>query len=173
MFRNWKVGKMFMAISNGYEIGQVNMAFIINIVNGVFLDYIATSYMFSEWHLFSLYYLFTNDGYITVGGHHHVSVAGIRSVTLTIILPNSTSKLTFTDTLHIPILEGDLISLGVLHHKDASVQSWEKGLIISKNDDDLFSAILGGSTGIPYQVQCTDLNSKSAYILANTFSMHL
>ena len=97
------------------------MAFIINTINGVFLNYVATSHMFSEWHLFSLYHPLTNDKYITIGGHHYVPIAGIGSVTLTIILPNSTSKLTFTDILHIPTLGADLISLGVLHHKDASV----------------------------------------------------
>jgi len=86
------------------------------------------------------------------------------------ILPNSTSKLTFTDTLYIPTLGADLISLGVLHYKGALVQSWEKG---SKDGDNLFSAILGGSTGTLYQVQCTDLNSRSAHISAGTFSMHL
>ena len=112
---------MLMAISNDHEIGQVNMASIINTVNGVLLDCAVTSHMFSEWHLFSLYHPFTNDKYITIGRHHHVSVAGIGSVTLTMILPNSTSKLTFTDTLHIPTLEADLISLGVFHHKGASV----------------------------------------------------
>ena len=112
---------MLMAISNDHEIGQVNIAFIINTVNGVLLDYAVTSHMFSEWHLFFLYHPLTNDKYITIGGHHHVSVAGIGSVTLTMILPNSTSKLTFTDTLHIPTLGADLISLGVFHHKDASV----------------------------------------------------
>jgi len=69
--------------------------------------------MFSEWHLFSLYHSLTNDEYITVGGHHHVPAVGIGSVTLTMILPNGISKLTFTNILHIFILEVDLISL---HH---------------------------------------------------------
>jgi len=97
------------------------MASIINTVNGVFLDYAVTSHLFLEWHLFSLYHLLTNDKYITVDGYHYVLIAGIGSVTLTMILSNSTSKLTFTDILHIPTLKADLISLGVLHHKDALV----------------------------------------------------
>ena len=46
-------------------------------------------------------------------------------------------------------------------------------MIISKDGDDLFSAILGGSTGILYQVQYANLNSRSAYISACNFSMHL
>ena len=37
----------------------------------------------------------------------------------------------------------------------------------------MFSAILGGSTSILYQVQYTDFNCRSAYILASTFSICL
>ena len=46
--RNWKVRKMLMAICNGYKIRQVNMASIINTIDGVLLDYTAISYIFSE-----------------------------------------------------------------------------------------------------------------------------
>jgi len=112
-----------MAICNGYKIRQVNMASIINTVDGVLLDCIVTSHTFSEQHLFSLYYFFTNDEYTIVGEHYHVSIAGIGSITLIMILSNSISKLTFTNTLYIPTLEADLISLGVLHYKGTSVQS--------------------------------------------------
>ena len=162
-----------MAIYNGHKIGQVDMVSIINTVNGILLDCIAISHMFSEQHLFFLYHPLTNDKYITIDGYHHVPVTGIGFVTLMMILPNGISKLTFTDTLYIPTLEADLISLSVLHYKDALVQSQEKGLIISKNGNDLFSAILGGLTGILYQVQCADFNCESAYISTSTFSMHL
>jgi len=89
-----------MTICNGYEIRQVNMASIINTVHSILLDYVATSHMFSEWHLFSLYHPLTNDEYITVDGHYHIPIEDIGSVTLTMILPNSTSKLTFTDTFY-------------------------------------------------------------------------
>ena len=149
------------------------MASIINTVNSIFLDYTVTSHMFSEWHLFFLYHPLTNDKYITIGGHYHVPIAGIGSATLTMILSNSTLKLTFTDILYISTLEADFISLGVLYYKDALVWSWKRGLIISKDGNDLFSAILSGLTGTLYQVQCTDLNSRSAHISAGTFSMHL
>jgi len=54
-----------------------------------------------------------------IGGHHYVPVASIGSITLTIILSNDISKLTFTDTLYIPILGADLISFGVLYCKGA------------------------------------------------------
>ena len=103
--KNWKVGKMLIAVFNSHEIRQVDMASIINTVNGVLLDCTVISYIFSEQYLFSLYYFLTNIGFVT----------------LTMILSNDTSKLTFTDTLHILILEADLISLEVLYYKDASV----------------------------------------------------
>ena len=81
------------------------MASIINTVNSISLDCTVTFHIFSEQHLFFLYYSLTN----------------IRFVTLTMILSNDTSKLTFTDTLHILTLEANLISLGVLYYKGASV----------------------------------------------------
>ena len=99
------------------------MTSIINTVDGIFLDCTAISHIFSEQHLFSLYHFLINDRYITIGGHYHISVAGIGSVTLTMILPNGISKLTFAETLHIPTLETNLISLGILHHKGTLVQS--------------------------------------------------
>jgi len=37
------------------------------------------------------------------------------------VLLNSILKLIFTDTLHISTLEADLISLSILHYKDALV----------------------------------------------------
>ena len=149
------------------------MASIINTIDGILLDYAKTSHMFSEQHLFSLYYSLTNNEYVTVSRHHHVPVVGIGSVTLTIILPNGISKLIFTNTLYISTLEADLISLSVLHYKGTSVQSQNKSLIISKNSDNLFSTILGSLTGTLYQVQYTEFNHRSAYILASTFSICL
>jgi len=89
------------------------------------------------------------------------------------ILPNSTSKLTLTNTLHIPTLGTDLISLGVLHRKGTLVRSWEKGLMISKDGEDLFTAVLGGSTGTLYQVQCVNASNGSAFVAEATSSMHL
>jgi len=47
-----------------------------------------TSYIFLEQCLFSLYYTLTNNEYITVGRYYYISVTNIRSVTLTMILPN-------------------------------------------------------------------------------------
>jgi len=72
-------------------------------------------------------------------------VASARSVTLHIILPTSTSNLIFINALHIPTLGADLVSLGILHHKSASIHSWKPGLIVSKNSEDLFSATFGSS----------------------------
>jgi len=118
---------MLIVICNGYKIGQVDIASIINTVDSVLLDCIVISHMFSEWHLFSLYHSLTNNEYITIDGHHHVPVAGIGSITLTIILPNGISKLIFTNTLHILTLGADLISLGVFHCKGALICQFKTG----------------------------------------------
>jgi len=162
-----------MALSTCYEIGQADMASIAGVTDGILLDCTTTSHMFSKRHLFSSYQPLTNNEYVTVGGHNYVPVAGIGSVTLTMILSNGTSKLTLTDTLYISILGTDLISLGVLHHKGALVQSWEKGLIILKDGKDLFTAVLGGFTGMLYQVQYVDASNGSVFIAKTTFSMRL
>jgi len=102
-----------------------------------------------------------------------VPVTGIGSVTLTMILPNGTLKLILTNTLHIPTLGADLISLEVLHHKGTLVQSWEKGLMISKDGEDLFTVVLGGSTSMLYQVQCVDASNGSAFVAEAISSMCL
>jgi len=143
---NHEIGKMLIALSTCCEIGQADIASIAGTTDSIPLDCTITFHMFSERHLFSSYQPLTNNKYVTVGGRNCVPVAGIRSVTLTMILPNGTSKLTLTDTLYISTLGADLISLGVLHHKDALVQSWEKNLMILKDKEDLFTAVLGGST---------------------------
>jgi len=164
---------MLMALSTCYEIGQADMAFIAGATNGILLDCTATSHMFSKRHLFSFYQPLTNNEYVTVGRRNRVPMAGIGSVTLTMILSNGTSKLTLTDTLYIPILGTDLISLGVLHCKGALVQSWEKGLMILKDREDLFTVVLGGSTSILYQVQYVDASNGSTFTAEATSSMHL
>ena len=112
-----------MAIGNGHKIKQVDIASIINTIYSVFFDCAAISYIFSEWHLFFSYHSLTNNEYIIINKHYYISIAGIRSVTLMMVLPNGISKLTFTDALHIPMLEANLISLSVLYHKGALVQS--------------------------------------------------
>ena len=84
---------------------------------------VATTHMFSEWYLFSLYHSLTNNEYIIIDEYYYVSVTDIGSVTLIIVLPNGISKLIFIDTLYIPILKTNLISLNILHCKDALVKS--------------------------------------------------
>jgi len=170
---NCEIGKMLMALSTCCEIGQANMASIASTTDSILLDCTATSHIFSERHLFSSYQPLTNNEYITVGEHNRVPVTSIGSVTLTMILPNGTSKLILTNTLHILILDTDLISLGVLHCKGALVQSWEKSLMILKDGEDLFIAVLGRSTSTLYQVQCIDTSNGSAFVAKATSSMRL
>jgi len=168
-----EVGKMLMAVGNSCKIGQADMASVVGSITGILLDCVATAHMFMERSLFTTYEALTNNEYITVGGRHQVPVAGVGSVSLNMILPNGTSILTLTDVFHIPTLGANLVSLGVLHCKGVSVRSWINGLIISKDNEDLFSATLGGSTGTLYQVQCTNLNQGSAYISTGALSMGL
>jgi len=116
---------MLMAAGSNCEVGQVDMdmAFVVGSITRILLDCVVTSHMFMERHLFITYEALTNNEYITVGGQHRVPVAGIGLVSLNMILPNRTSTLTLTNTLHIPTLGANLVSLGVLHRKGASVRS--------------------------------------------------
>ena len=100
-------------------------------------------------------------------------MAGIGSVTLNVIFPNDTSKLTLTNTFHIPNLSADLISLGVLHCKDTLIQSWKRGLMISKDGEDLFTAVLERSTGTLYQVQYVDASNGSTFVAEAAPSIRL
>ena len=164
---------MLMAAGSNCEVRQVDMASVVGSITGILLDCAATSHMFMEHHLFIIYKALTNNKYITVGGWHRVPVAEIGLVSLNMILPNRTSTLTLTDAFHIPTLGANLVSLGVLHCKGASVRSWINRLIISKNNEDLFSATLGGSTGTLYQIQCTDYDQGSVYVSTGPLSMCL
>ena len=164
---------MLMAAGSNCEVGQVDMASVVGSITGILLDCAATSHMFMEHHLFITYEALTNNKYITVGGRHRVPVAEIGSVSLNMILPNRTSTLTLTDAFHILTLGANLVSLGVLHRKGASVRSWINGLIISKNNEDLFSATLRGSTGTLYQIQYTDYDQGSAYMSTGPLSICL
>ena len=47
-FRNQKVEKMLIAISNGHEIRQVDIASIINTISDILLNCVITSHIFSE-----------------------------------------------------------------------------------------------------------------------------
>ena len=84
---------------------------------------VATTHMFSEWYLFSLYHFLTNNEYIIIDEYYYVFVTDIGSVTLMIVLPNGISKLIFINTFYIPILKTNLISLNILYCKDALVKS--------------------------------------------------
>ena len=112
---------MLMAAGSNCEVGQVDIASVVGSITGILLDCAVTSHRFMERHLFIIYEILTNNEYITVGGWHRVPVAGIGSVSLNMILPNGTSTLTLTDAFHIPTLGANLVSLGVLYRKGASV----------------------------------------------------
>ena len=105
---------MFITICDSYKIKQVDMASIINTIDGILLNYVIIFHMFLEWNLLFLYYSFTNDEYITIDEHYHISIASIRSVILMMFLSNGISKLIFINALHILTSRANLISLGIL-----------------------------------------------------------
>ena len=88
-------------------------------------------------------------------------------------LPSGRLSITLRDVLHIPYLGTNLVSLGAFHRKRASVQSFDKGLAIFKDDEELFKASLTGSTGTLYHIQCTFPVTGTAYLAGGLLSMHL
>jgi len=105
----------YLQSSKGYKIGKMLIVSANTVSKSVlFLDYTTTLYIFSDQNLFISYYDLTNDEYITVGGEYHILVLDIGSVKITVILPHSSSILTFNNVLFIPLLDTNLISLGTL-----------------------------------------------------------
>ena len=67
----------------------------------------------------------------------------------------------------------NLVSLDIIQCKEIIVRSEKKRLIISKNDNDLFLAILKGFSRTLYQIQYANLNTGLAYLVEKTMSMYL
>jgi len=104
-----------LQFSKDYKIRKILIVFADTVSRSVlFLDYTATLHIFSDQNLFISYYDLIDDEYITVGGKHHILVSDIGSVKITVILPHSSSILTFNNVLFIPLLGTNLISLGTL-----------------------------------------------------------
>jgi len=88
-------------------------------------------------------------------------------------LPSGRLSITLRDVLYILYLGTNLVSLGALHCKRASVQSFDKGLAIFKDSEELLRASLTGSTGTLYHIQCASLVTGTAYLAGGLLSMHL
>jgi len=115
----------------------------------------------------------SSNEFITIGSYNKVPVAGQGLVLFSTMLPSGWLSITLQDVLHIPHLGTNLVSLGVLHHKGASVQSFNKGLAIFKDGEELFRASLIGLTGTLYHIQYTSPVTDTAYLAGGLLSMCL
>ena len=155
-----EVGKMLMASNNTISSASI------------LLDCGATLHMFTSREHFITYIESSNE-FVTVGGYNWVSVAGQGSVLFFAKLPNSRLNITLCDVLHIPHLGANLVSLGALHHQGISVKSFDKGLILSKDNEELFRASLMGLTGTLYHIQSASSVTGTAYLTGGPLSMRL
>jgi len=138
----------------------------------ILLDCGTTSHMFTSKEHFVTYMEFSNE-FVTVSGHNKVPVVGRGLVLFSTKLPSGWLSITLWDVLHIPYLGTNLVSLGALHCKGASVQSFDKELVIFKNGEELFRASLTGSTGTLYHIQYASLVTGTAYLAGSLLSMCL
>jgi len=149
------------------------MAFTDTILStDILLDCGATSHMFTSREYFVTYAESSNE-FVTVGGYNKVPVAGRGSVLFSAMLPSGRLSIILWDVLHIPHLDTNLVSLGVLHCKGTSVQSFDKGLVIFKDGEELFRAFLTGLTRTLYHIQCASPVTGTAYLAGGLLSMHL
>jgi len=155
------------------EVGKMLMAFTDTISSAdILLDCGTTSHMFTGREHFVTYTESSNE-FVIVGSYNKVSVAGQDSVLFSVMLPSGRLSITLQDVLHIPHLGTNLVSLGTLHCKGASVQSFNKGLVIFKDGKELFRASLTGSTGTLYHIQYASPVTGTVYLAGGLFSMHL
>jgi len=111
--------------------------------------------------------------FITVGGQNHISVIGHSSIKFQAVLLHGYINLTIHNVLHTPQLGANLVSLGILHCQGITVRSWDKGLVLVKDGEELFHATLTGSSGILYFVQYLDNNNDVTYYANRALSMCL
>jgi len=138
----------------------------------ILLDCSTTSHMSTSREYFVTYVESSNE-FVTVSGHNKVPVASWGSVLFSIKLPSNQLSIILRDILYIPHLGTNLVSLGALHRKGTSVQSFDKGLAIFKDSEKLFRASLTDSTGTLYYIWCASLVTGTAYLAGDLLSIHL
>ena len=138
----------------------------------ILLDCGTMSHMFTSREHFVTYVESSNE-FVTIGGYNKVPVAGRGSVLFSAMLSSSWLSITLRDVLHIPYLGTNLVSLGTLYRKGASVQSFDKGLVIFKDGEELFRTSLTGSTGTLYHIQYVFPVTGTAYLAGGLLSMRL
>ena len=155
-----KVGKMLMASTDTISSTDI------------LLYCSATSHIFTSREHFVTYVKSSNE-FVTVSGYNKVPIADRGSVLFSAMLPSGWLSITLQDVLHIPYLGTNLVSLGALHCKGAFVQSFDKGLAIFKDGEELFRASLTGFTETLYHIQCTSPVTGTAYLAGSLLSMRL
>jgi len=141
-------------------------------VTGILLDCAASCHMFMDRKYFISYHESTGE-FVTVGGQNRVPVIGRGSIKFQAVLPHGYINLTIHNVLHTPQLGANLVSLGILHRQGITVRSWDKGLVLVKDGEELFRAALTSSSGTLYFVQCLDNNGDVAYHANGALSMRL
>ena len=101
---------------------------------------------------------------ISVGDAWDIPVTGHGTVTFEAQLSNSHHKVTLHNALHVPKLAANLVSLGTLQYQGASVVSYEGGLLLRFNGQDIFHASLVGTL---YHINCCQIQKVSAYIVTS------
>jgi len=141
-------------------------------VTDILLDCAASCHMFMDRKYFISYHESTGE-FVTVGGQNHVPVIGRGSIKFQAILPHGYINLTIHNVLHTPQLGANLVSLGILYCQGITVRSWDNGLVLVKDGEELFCAALTSLSSILYFVQCLDNNSDVAYYANGALSMCL
>ena len=141
-------------------------------VTGILLDCAASCHMFMDQKYFISYHESTSE-FITVGGQNRVPVVDRGSIKFQAVLPHGYINLTIHNVLHTPQLGANLVSLGILHRQGITVRSWDKGLVLVKDGEELFRAALTGLSGTLYFVQYLDNNNDVAYHANGALSMRL
>ena len=140
-----------------------------SIFNGgkLLLDSAATLHILSDCLLFTSYTLITSHtphDFISIGDTQDVSIAGHGTVVFEAQLPNGYYKITLHNALHIPKLAANLVSLGTLQQQEVSVVSYENGLSLRFNGQEVFHASLVDTL---YHINHCQIQKVSAYIVTS------
>ena len=128
------------------------------------LDLAATLHILSDRLLFTSYTPVTSctpHDFISVGDARDVPVARHGTVVFEAQLPNGYHKVTLRNVLHVPKLAAHLVSLGTLQRQGASVVSYENGLFLRFNGQEVFCTSLVGTL---YHINRCQIQKVSAYV---------
>jgi len=128
--------------------------------------------MFTRKELF-ITYIESFNKFVTVSSYNRVSIAGQGSVLFSAKLSSGQLNTTLCDVHYISYLGTNLVSLGALYHQGVFVQSFDKGLVLFKDGEELFRALLTGLTRTLYHIQCFSSVSDTACLAGGLLSICL